>query len=72
MARAYEAELALWEKVTGAKQPGPLEEYLRRYPSGNFAELVRRKAREPAIEGSDRGAGGAGDDDVGHSILRQG
>jgi uncharacterized caspase-like protein len=41
MAKAYEAELALWEKVAGAKQPGPIEDYLRRYPSGNFAELAQ-------------------------------
>jgi hypothetical protein len=27
---------------------------------------VRRQARKRAVEGADRGAGGAGDDDVGH------
>ena len=32
----------------------------------DLAELVRRQAGEPAVEGSDRGAGGAGDDNVGH------
>jgi uncharacterized caspase-like protein len=41
LARAYEVELALWEKVTGAQQPGPIEDYLRRYPSGHFAELAQ-------------------------------
>ena len=39
--RAYEAELALWRRVSGTKQPAPLEDYLRRYPSGNFAELAQ-------------------------------
>jgi uncharacterized caspase-like protein len=39
--RAYEAEASLWEKVKEARTPGPLEDYLRRYPSGNFAELAQ-------------------------------
>ncbi len=43
LARVYEAELALWEKVSGSEQPGPLEEYLRRYPSGHFAELAQHE-----------------------------
>jgi len=39
--KAYEAELAVWQRVSGAKEPGPIEDYLRRYPSGNFAELAQ-------------------------------
>jgi uncharacterized caspase-like protein len=39
--RAYEEELRFWERVSDAKQPGPLEEYLRRYPSGRFAEIAQ-------------------------------
>jgi hypothetical protein len=38
--RAYQEELAFWQRVTGAKQPGPIEDYLRRYPSGRYAELA--------------------------------
>jgi hypothetical protein len=39
--RAYEEELRFWERVSDAKQPGPLEEYLRRYPSGRFCEIAQ-------------------------------
>jgi len=39
--RAYQEELGLWERVSGAKAPGPLEDYLRRFPSGHFAELAQ-------------------------------
>jgi hypothetical protein len=39
--RAYKEELALWERVAEAKQPAAIEEYLRRYPSGHFAELAQ-------------------------------
>lgn len=39
--RLYQAELDLWERVRDAKRPGPIEDYLRRYPSGNFAELAQ-------------------------------
>lgn len=48
--RLFKEELALWEKAQAtaeqatpekAAEPGPLEEYLRRYPSGNFTELAQ-------------------------------
>jgi len=39
--RAYREELALWERVAEAKEPPAIEEYLRRYPSGHFAELAQ-------------------------------
>jgi hypothetical protein len=39
--RAYQEEFELWERVSGAKAPGPLEDYLRRFPSGHFAELAQ-------------------------------
>jgi uncharacterized caspase-like protein len=39
--RAYEDELKYWERVSTATQSGPLEEYLRRYPSGRFAEICQ-------------------------------
>ena len=35
----------------------------------DLAELMRRHASEPAVEGADRGARGAGNDDVGHRSL---
>ena len=37
----FKQELALWEKIQNATQPEPLEDYLRRYPSGRFAELAQ-------------------------------
>jgi hypothetical protein len=39
--RAYQAEADLWERIKNATRPGPIEDYLRRYPSGNFAELAQ-------------------------------
>jgi hypothetical protein len=39
--REFQQELAFWQKVDGAKQVGPLEDYLRRHPSGRFAELAQ-------------------------------
>lgn len=38
---AYKAELALWESVKSAKTTKPLEDFLRRYPSGEFSELAQ-------------------------------
>jgi hypothetical protein len=39
--KQFDAELALWEKVQDSKEPAPLEDYLRRYPSGLFSELAQ-------------------------------
>jgi hypothetical protein len=39
--RLFEEELAIWEKIKSSREPGPLEEYLLRYPSGRFAELAQ-------------------------------
>lgn len=39
--RRYQAELAEWRAVDGGQAPGPLEDYLRRHPSGHFAELAQ-------------------------------
>jgi uncharacterized caspase-like protein len=40
-ARAFELELALWESIKHSNEPGPLEDYLRRYPGGKFSELAQ-------------------------------
>ena len=39
--RQFAEELALWEKTQGGADPAPLEAYLRRHPSGRFAELAQ-------------------------------
>jgi len=39
--KQFDAELALWEKVQDSKEPAPLEDYLRRNPSGLFSELAQ-------------------------------
>ena len=39
--RQFEEELAIWERIKGSKEPGPLEDYLLRYPSGRFSELAQ-------------------------------
>jgi hypothetical protein len=39
--KAFEDELALWQKIKDSKKTEPLEEYLRNYPSGQFSELAQ-------------------------------
>ena len=39
--RQFEEELGIWEKIKGAKDAAPLEDYLRRFPSGRFSELAQ-------------------------------
>jgi uncharacterized caspase-like protein len=39
--KLFNEELAIWEQVKGAREPGPLEEFLRRFPSGPFSELAQ-------------------------------
>ncbi len=39
--KLFKEELALWERIQNASEPAPLEDYLRRYPSGDFSELAQ-------------------------------
>jgi hypothetical protein len=39
--RLFKEEQALWQRSEKATEPGPIEEYLRRYPNGHFAELAQ-------------------------------
>lgn len=39
--RQFEEELAIWEKIKNASDSAPLEQYLRSYPSGVFAEVAQ-------------------------------
>jgi hypothetical protein len=40
-AKAFREEMALWEKIQHATTPEPFENYLRRFPNGNYAELAQ-------------------------------
>lgn len=37
----FDEELAIWERINAATEPAPLEDYIRRYPSGRFAEIAQ-------------------------------
>lgn len=37
----FDEELAIWERISMAAEPAPLEDYLKRYPSGRFAEIAQ-------------------------------
>jgi hypothetical protein len=39
--RLFQEELALWKSIQESTDPAPLEDYLRKYPSGNFSELAQ-------------------------------
>ena len=39
--KQFQEELALWESIQESKDPAPLQDYLRRYPSGKFSELAQ-------------------------------
>ena len=41
--REYEEDLALRESVSAAREPRPIEEYLKRFPDGKFSELAMFK-----------------------------
>jgi uncharacterized caspase-like protein len=41
--RLFVEELAIWERIKVSKEPGPLEDYLRGYPSGRFSELAQSR-----------------------------
>jgi hypothetical protein len=36
--RQFKEELAIWERIQNANEPGPLEDYLERFPSGLYSE----------------------------------
>ncbi|MEQ1775372.1 MAG: caspase family protein [Burkholderiales bacterium] len=39
--RLFEEELVIWERIKTSNEPELLEDYLLRYPSGRFSELVQ-------------------------------
>ncbi len=53
--RLFKEELALWQRIQNANEPAPLEDYLRRHPSGDFSELAQlRLDRVLARQGEKR------------------
>jgi hypothetical protein len=49
--KQFEEELAGWEKAKDAKEPAPIEDYLRRYPSGKFSELAQFRLNRLLAQG---------------------
>jgi len=41
--RRYAEESAIWENIKASQVTGPLEDYLRRFPSGYFSELAQAR-----------------------------
>ena len=41
--RRYAEESSIWEKIKASQVTGPLEDYLRRFPSGYFSELAQAR-----------------------------
>ncbi len=39
--KQFQEEIALWESIQSSKEPAPLGDYLRRFPSGKFSELAQ-------------------------------
>lgn len=39
--RQFEEELEIWTRIRATKDTAPLEDYLRRFPSGKFSELAQ-------------------------------
>ncbi len=52
--RRFEAELAIWERIKGATEPGSLEDYLRRYPSGLFSEVAQLRLDQVLAKSGER------------------
>jgi hypothetical protein len=44
--KQFNEELAIWERIEKATVPGPLEDYLRRYPNGDFSELAQLRLEQ--------------------------
>ncbi len=52
--RRFEQELAIWERIKAAAEPGPLEDYLRRYPSGIFSEVAQLRLDQVLAKAGER------------------
>jgi uncharacterized caspase-like protein len=52
--REFAEELAMFEGARRAREPAPIEAYLRRYPSGRFAELAQLRLDQVLAQGGER------------------
>jgi hypothetical protein len=52
--RRFEVELAIWERIKATTEPGPLEDYLRRYPSGLFSEVAQLRLDQVLAKSGER------------------
>ena len=52
--RRFEEELAVWERIKAANEPAPLEDYLKRYPSGLFSEVAQLRFDQVLARGGER------------------
>jgi len=50
----FEAELALYERIEEASDPAVLVDYLKRYPSGRFSELVQLRLDQVLARAGER------------------
>jgi uncharacterized caspase-like protein len=52
--KRFEEELAIWERIKSATEAGPLEDYLRRYPSGLFSEVAQLRLDQVLAKAGER------------------
>ncbi len=52
--KRFEEELAIWERIKATTEPGPLEDYLRRYPSGLFSEVAQLRLDQVLVQAGER------------------
>jgi hypothetical protein len=50
--RAQDAELLFWQSVRESKDAGDFSAYLRKYPTGQFADIAKNRLK--ALTGSKR------------------
>ena len=52
--RRFEQELAIWERIKATSEAAPLEDYLRRYPSGLFSEVAQLRLDQVLVKTGER------------------
>ncbi|MEQ1774349.1 MAG: caspase family protein [Burkholderiales bacterium] len=52
--KRFEEELAIWEHIKAATDAAPIEDYLRRYPSGVFSEIAQLRLDQVLAQTGER------------------